>query len=123
LEATTIDEEAAQIQGINTGRMFLLAMVIGSSMAGIAGAIVVPCLAAQAHMGSSIIVIFLSIVVVAGHGSIKGSVIVGLLFGLIKSFGYQYLGTFDFVIMMLAVAIIIYVRPWGIWGVEFRRTS
>jgi len=123
LEATTIDEDAASLQGINTDRMFLIAMLVGSGMAGVAGAVIAPLLTAQAHMGNPIIIIFLSVVVVAGHGSIKGAVMIGLLFGLVKSFGYHYLGTFDFVLLLLVVAIIMYVRPWGIWGVEFKRTT
>lgn len=122
LEATTIDEDAASLQGINTGQIFLIAMIVGSAMAGIAGAVIVPCLTAQAHMGNQIVIIFISVVVLAGHGSIKGAVIIGLLFGLVKSFGYYYLGTLDSVLLMLVVAIIMYIKPWGIWGVEFRRT-
>lgn len=121
LEATTIDQEAASLQGINTSRMLLIAMILGSGLAGIAGAVVVPYLSAQAHMGYPITIIYLCIVVVAGHGSLKGAAIIGLLFGLVKSFGYHYLGTLDFIIMMLFVAIIMYIRPWGVWGVEFRR--
>jgi len=123
LEAITIDEDAALLQGINSGRMFLMAMAVGSAMAGIAGAVIVPLLTAQAHMGGPIIIVFLSVVVVAGHGSIKGAVIVALLFGLVKSFGYHFFGTLDSVIMLLVVAILMYVKPWGIWGVEFRRTT
>lgn len=123
LEATTIDQEAALLQGINTGQMFVIALVVGSAMAGIAGAVIVSSLTAQANMGNPMIIIFLSIVVVAGHGSIKGAVIVGVLFGLVKSFGYHYLGSLDFVLLMIVVAIIIYIRPWGIWGIEFKRTT
>jgi branched-chain amino acid transport system permease protein len=121
LEATTIDQEGASLQGINTGWMFAIAMTVGSSLAGIAGAVIVPYLSAQPNMGYPITTTYLCIVVVAGHGSLKGAVIIGLLFGLVRSFGYQYLGTWDYTIMLLLVAIIMYVRPWGIWGVEFRR--
>ena len=42
-------------------------------MAGIAGAVIVPYLTAQANMGYPITLMFLCIVVVAGHGSVKGS--------------------------------------------------
>lgn len=122
LEATSIDQEAASLQGINTGRVFLMAIVLGSIMAGIAGAVIVPHLTAQAYMGYPITIVFLCIVVVAGHGSIKGAVIIGLLFGFVKSFGYHFLGTLDVVLMMLVVAILMYIKPWGIWGTEFRRT-
>jgi len=122
LEATTIDRDAASLQGINPGRMFGLAMALGSVMAGIAGAVVVPYLTAQANMGNTITLIFLCIVVVAGHGSIKGAVIVGILFGLIKSIGYHFLGSMDIILLMVIVAILMYIKPWGIWGVEFKRT-
>jgi len=121
LEATTIDQEGASLQGINTGWMFAIAMIVGSSLAGIAGAVIVPYLSAQPNMGYPITTTYLCIVVVAGHGSLKGAVIIGLLFGLVRSFGFHYLGTWDYTIMLLLVAIIMYVRPWGIWGVEFRR--
>jgi len=121
LEATTIDQEGASLQGINPGWMFVIAMIVGSALAGMAGAVIVPYLSAQPNMGNPITTTFLCIVVVAGHGSLKGAVIIGLLFGLVRSFGYYYLGTWDYTIMLSLVAIIMYVRPWGIWGVEFRR--
>ena len=121
LEATTIDPEGASLQGINTGRMFVIAMALGSALAGIAGAVIVPYLSAQPNMGYPITTTYLCIVVVAGHGSLKGAVVTGLLFGLIKSFGYHFLGTWDYTLMLLLVAVIMYLRPWGIWGVEFRR--
>ena len=123
LEATTIDEDAAALQGINSERMFLLATVVGSALAGVAGALIVPTLTAQAGMGWTLTLIFLCIVMVAGHGSIKGAIIVGLLFGLVESFGYYYVGTLDSIILFAVVAVIIYIRPWGIWGVEFKRTA
>jgi branched-chain amino acid transport system permease protein len=122
LEATTIDQDAASLQGINPNRMFVIALFLGSVLAGIAGAVIVPHLTAQATMGHPITIIFLCIVVVAGHGSIRGAAIVGILFGLIKSFGYYFLGTMDFILMMIIVAIFMYIKPWGIWGVEFKRT-
>jgi len=121
LEATTIDPEGASLQGINTGRMLVIAMALGSALAGIAGAVIVPYLSAQPNMGYPITTTYLCIVVVAGHGSLKGAVVTGLLFGLIKSFGYHFLGTWDYTLMLLLVAVIMYLRPWGIWGVEFRR--
>jgi len=121
LEATTIDQEGASLQGINPRWMLVIAMILGSALAGMAGAVIVPYLSAQPNMGYPITTTYLCIVVVAGHGSLKGAVIIGLLFGLVKSFGYHYLGTWDYTIMMLLVAIIMYIRPWGIWGVEFRR--
>lgn len=121
LEATTVDQEAASLQGINTGRIFVLAIIIGSALAGIAGAIMVTYLTAQPNMGFPITTMFLCIVVVAGHGSLKGAVIIGLLFGLVRSFVFHYLGTWDYVIIMVLVAVIMYIRPWGIWGFEFRR--
>jgi branched-chain amino acid transport system permease protein len=122
LEATTIDQEASSLQGINTDWMFVIAMILGSALAGLAGAVIVPYLSAQPNMGIPITTTYLCVVVVAGHGSLKGAVIVGLLFGLVKSFGYHFLGTWDYTIMLILVAVIMYVKPWGIWGVEFRRT-
>jgi len=123
LEATTIDEEAAALQGINPGRVFLVAMCLGSGLAGIAGAVMVPTLSAQAAMGGPLTIIFLCVVVLAGHGSIKGAIIIGVLFGLVKSFGYHYFGSMDNILLFVAVGIIIYFRPWGLFGVEFKRTT
>ncbi len=80
-----------------------------------------PYLSAQPNMGFPITTTYLCIVVVAGHGSLRGAVIIGLLFGLVKSFGYHFLGTWDYTLMLLLVAVIMFIRPWGIWGVEFRR--
>jgi branched-chain amino acid transport system permease protein len=116
MHAVALDEEAAALQGINTGNIFLVAMFIGCGLAGIAGAIMTPIFTAKAHMGTYILSTVLLVVIVGGFGSIKGSIIVGFLIGLAESFGYQLLGSSNIILILIFIGIIIYLRPGGLFG-------
>ncbi len=115
LTATSMDSEAAALLGINPTITFAIAVAVGSALAGIAGGIMAPIVGANRHL-SNIILLTMLIVLVAGHGSMKGAVIIGLLVGLVESFGYQFLGTWYLLFLFIILGIIIYFRPEGLFG-------
>jgi len=115
MNATALDPEAAALLGINPKIVFAIAVVLGSALAGIAGAVMVPLIGANRHL-SQIIIMVIFVVLVAGHGSMKGTVVVGLSMGLVESFAYQFLGTQYMVALLAAIGIIVYFRPEGLFG-------
>ncbi len=61
------------------------------------------------------------VVVLGGMGSIAGSIVGGLLLGVLENFGaiylsYEYRDTFGFVILMLVLLL----RPHGLFGERTR---
>jgi branched-chain amino acid transport system permease protein len=58
------------------------------------------------------------VVVTGGFGSLAGAFIVSIIFGLLSSFGVQFLSQLAPVLMVGFMAIVLAIRPNGLFGVE-----
>jgi branched-chain amino acid transport system permease protein len=117
-------EDADMVQGlrVNVRRSFTATFVIGSAMAGFAG------LAAALYyrgtfvtLGEEHLVLAFGIVVLGGLGSYLGSAVGALLVGLATVFiSYWWPPGQTFIVMGL-LAIVLIVRPQGLFGKEVAR--
>ena len=84
-------------------------------MAGMAGAMLGPILVLTPFAGASVIVKAFAIVIIGGFGNKAGTIIAGLLVGLIEAFTTQYLdsGVTDLVVFALLL-IMLLVKPTGL---------
>jgi branched-chain amino acid transport system permease protein len=117
LLATAQDPEAAQLMGINTGRMFMITMGIAAMMAALAGGIVGSFLTVAPEMGMLPIIKAFSIVILGGLGSIGGSIIAALLIGYLET-SVAYLISFNAteLVPLVVIFITLIFRPAGIFG-------
>jgi branched-chain amino acid transport system permease protein len=72
----------------------------------------------NADMGSFFIIILFAVVVIGGLGSILGAVVAGFLVGLVEAYGQGYAGRFSQVFIFMLMALVILVRPSGLFGRE-----
>jgi branched-chain amino acid transport system permease protein len=121
IRAGTRDAEMVRILGVNMPLMFTLVFGIGSFMAGLAGALAAPVYAIIPTLASQWIILTFVIVIVGGIGSFWGAVVGGLIIGMVQSMvelipnlGPTMIDLSGFMIM----AIILLIRPRGIFGVE-----
>ena len=117
LLATAQDPEAAQLMGINTGRMFMVTMGIAAMMAALAGGIVGSFLTVAPEMGMLPIIKAFSIVILGGLGSIGGSIIAALLIGYLET-SVAYLISFNAteLVPLVIIFVTLIFRPAGIFG-------
>lgn len=115
--AVSINREVAAALGINTDRIYLFVLLVGSGMAGIAGTVMAPMTMAASYLGNEMIIFSLLVVVLGGGGQVKGAVIAGFILGLAESFGYQLFGNTALIYIFLLVGVIMYLRPGGLFGV------
>jgi branched-chain amino acid transport system permease protein len=117
LLATAQDPEAAQLMGINTGRMFMVTMGIAAMMAALAGGIVGSFLTVAPEMGMLPIIKAFSIVILGGLGSIGGSIIAALFLGYLETI-VAYLISFNAteLVPLVVIFITLIFRPAGIFG-------
>jgi len=117
LLATAQDPEAAQLMGINTGRMFMITMGIAAMMAALAGGIVGSFLTVAPEMGMLPIIKAFSIVILGGLGSIGGSIIAALLIGYLET-SVAYLISFNAteLVPLVVIFVVLIFRPAGIFG-------
>jgi branched-chain amino acid transport system permease protein len=115
LRAVSQDRETAGLMGINPNRLVMLTFVIASALAGMAGAMLGPVLVLTPFAGTSVIVKAFAIVIIGGFGNFEGTILAGLLVGLIESYTTQYLGPglIDIVVFALLLSMLA-VRPTGL---------
>ena len=115
LRAVSQDRETAGLMGINPNRLIMLTFVIASALAGMGGAMLGPVLVLTPFAGTSVIVKAFAIVIIGGFGNVEGTIIAGLLVGLIESYTTQFLGPglIDIVVFSLLL-LTLAVRPTGL---------
>ena len=115
LRAVAQDRETAGLMGINPNHLIMLTFVIASALAGMAGAMLGPVLVLTPFAGTSVIVKAFAIVIIGGFGNVEGTIIAGLLVGLIESYTTQFLdpGLIDIVVFALLL-LMLAVRPTGL---------
>jgi branched-chain amino acid transport system permease protein len=115
LRAVAQDRETAGLMGINPNRVIMLTFVIASALAGMGGAMLGPVLVLTPFAGASVIVKAFAIVIIGGFGNVEGTIIAGLIVGLIESYTTQILGPglIDIVVFALLL-LMLAVRPTGL---------
>jgi branched-chain amino acid transport system permease protein len=115
LRAVAQDRETAGLMGINPNHLIMLTFVIASALAGLGGAMLGPILVLTPFAGTTVIVKAFAIVIIGGFGNVEGTIIAGLLVGLIESYTTQLLnpGLIDIVVFTLLLLMLAF-RPTGL---------
>ncbi len=118
VRAATEDSERSRALGINVGRWVTPVFGFGIALAGLAGVLAAPFRAVTATMGSNFVIILFAVVVIGGLGSILGAVVAGFLVGLVEAYGQAYAPALAQVLIFVLMALVILVRPAGLFGRE-----
>jgi branched-chain amino acid transport system permease protein len=118
LRAGTENPKLVQAFGINVPLMITLTYAFGVGLAGFAGVMAAPVYLVSPTMGSSIIIVVFAVVVIGGMGSIMGSIITGLGLGLIEGLTKVYYPEASTTVVFVIMAIVLMVRPAGLFGKE-----
>ena len=118
VRASTEDAERTRALGINVTRWVTPVFGFGIALAGLAGVLAAPFRAITADMGSNFVIILFAVVVIGGLGSILGAVVGGFLVGLVEAYGQAYAPSFAQVVIFVLMAVVVLVRPSGLFGRE-----
>jgi branched-chain amino acid transport system permease protein len=116
LRATSQDRRMASALGLNVGLVYVMAFGVGCFMAGLGGAIVVPTQAAVLGMGIDALVIAFVVVVIGGLGSLKGALVGALIVSFVRTAGIQFFPELELAVLYLIAALVLLVRPTGLFG-------
>ena len=116
LRAISLDREMATGLGLDIGRLSTMAFVLGSALAGLAGALVVPTTPALLGIGMEPLILAFIVVVVGGLGSLKGALVGALLVGLTRSFGIAIFPEIELPLLFLIAGMILVAKPQGLFG-------
>ena len=113
IRATSDDTQAASLMGVSVRKTYAIAMGIALATAAVAGLCIGLKWTFYASSGGSYLLIAFGVVVIGGMGSIPGTLVAGLVFGLAQVLGganYGLLISYVLLIIMLAV------RPQGLFS-------
>jgi len=117
LRASAEDAAAAAVVGVNVRRVHALTYAVAAAAAAIGGILVGLMFSFSPTSGITWLITGFAVVVLGGAGSIKGTLLGGLILGLIQSLGATFTGdgwrTFIGYVVFL---IVLSVRPQGLFG-------
>jgi branched-chain amino acid transport system permease protein len=116
IRSAVSDAEMVGALGINTPLVSLGVFSAGSALAAVAGVIAAPFLQADPSMGAVILVDLFVVIVIGGFGSLLGALLASLMIGELQSFGILWFPEFALVFQFLLMAVVLIVRPQGLFG-------
>ena len=112
------DSVMVGILGVNTKALFTLVFGLGAFLAGLAGVLSAPMSGIMPTMGDNVVMPSFIVIILGGVGSFYGSVIGGLLLGIIVAMCIQFVPAVAELSMYLVMALVLLVRPRGLFGEE-----
>jgi branched-chain amino acid transport system permease protein len=86
IRATNQDHDTASAMGVPIATVYILIFILGSTLAALGGTLVAPMTSITHNMGAEIIIDAFIVVIVAGFGSIPGTIIAALILSIASGF-------------------------------------
>jgi branched-chain amino acid transport system permease protein len=118
IRAGTSDNLMVQLLGINVARTWTTTYALGAALAAFAGVITAPLVAVAPEMGGLVLIECFIVTVVGGMGTFLGVVAGGLLIGETLALTGMVYDVLADVVIYLAMALVLLVRPRGLFGQE-----
>jgi branched-chain amino acid transport system permease protein len=117
IRAMAMDIDAAQLSGVRVAHLYAVVFGLGAGLAGAAGVLISLSYSLQPSMGDPFIITAFVVCVLGGLGTVQGALVGGLVYGVLGSFGAQYIGTgLQDAVALVVLLIVLIVRPRGILG-------
>jgi branched-chain amino acid transport system permease protein len=122
MRATADGHNAARSVGVKVPRVFVQTWVISSVLAGIGGVFIGTLQGVDPELGH-IGIVALPVALLGGLDSISGAILGGLIVGITETLGAGYLdamvgGGLREITPFVVMAIIVLIRPYGLFGLE-----
>jgi branched-chain amino acid transport system permease protein len=116
LRAGLEDRAMVSALGINIGLVFAITFAVGTGLAGLGGAMMVPIRGVVPSVGTDILPFAFVVVVLGGLGSLPGAVVAGLLVGIVQSMMTVIWSPGADVSVFALMTLGILLRPQGLLG-------
>jgi len=118
LRAGTENPRLLQAFGVNVPLLITLTYGYGVALAAFAGVLAAPIFSVNPVMGSNLIIVVFAVVVIGGMGSIMGAIVTGIGLGLIEGLTKVFYPEASAVVIFIIMAIVLLLRPAGLFGRE-----
>jgi branched-chain amino acid transport system permease protein len=117
IRATVEDWEAASLAGIDVRRVYLISFLLGTALAGVAGALVSVSFSVEPSMGMHWTLKSLIVMVLGGVGNFMGTFVGGILLGATESLTAFFISSnYRQVVGLILFLLILIFRPQGLFG-------
>ena len=118
LRAVIHDPEVSRAMGVNVERFYLVTFTFGSLLAALAGAYTAPTVSVVPGLGVEIIVLSFAVVVIGGLGSLPGAALGAVIVGMVRSLSVHYLPQVELFVIYFVMAMVLALRPRGLFSLE-----
>lgn len=116
VRAVAHSRNAATLMGINVSAIVVLAFVVSSSLAGLAGMLVAPITTASVFMGLTIALKAFSAAIVGGLNNPRGCMLGGFLLGLLEALVGLWQAELREISIFLLIIVVLALKPEGLLG-------
>lgn len=116
VRAVAQSKNAATLMGINVSAVVVLAFVVSSSLAGMAGLLIAPITTASVFMGLTIALKAFSAAIVGGLNNARGCMLGGFLLGLIEALVGLWHAELREISIFVLIILVLVLKPEGLLG-------
>lgn len=117
LKGMAQDERAAMTLGIDSDRMAVVSMALGSVLAGVAAVVLLPLGSIVVEAGYNVLIMAVAVCIIGGLGSWTGAVMASFIIGFAQIFTVAWLGAhFQVVVALVAIIVTLVLKPSGLFG-------
>jgi branched-chain amino acid transport system permease protein len=111
------DEHAAMMLGIDSDWMAVIAMAMGSILAGLSAIALLPLGNIVVEAGYNVLILSIAVCIVGGLGSWVGAILAAFMIGFLQIITVAYIQShFQMVVALLAIIVTLILKPSGLFG-------
>ncbi len=119
MRATAQNRTAAQLMGLNPKFIYAMAFALGTGLAALGGAVILPYAYVYPTVGHQYALIMFTVVVISGLGSVRGAIIGGFIIGIVHSLSAVFLSSeLQNAVIFVVFLGTLMIRPQGLFGVQ-----
>jgi branched-chain amino acid transport system permease protein len=117
MRAVADDQQAAMVQGINVNRIFAMAWALSGAAAAIGGVLLASIAGSYGIDLQGFAILVFPVVILGGLDSVVGTVVGGIIVGLLVEYSKFYMSVSASVLIPFAALVaILLVKPYGLFG-------
>jgi branched-chain amino acid transport system permease protein len=117
LKGIAQDERAAMMLGIDSDKIALISLAVGSGLSAFAAVLILPLGSIVVETGYSVLIYSIAVSIIGGLGSWGGAILASFIIGFAQILTEVFLSThYQMVISLLAIIVTLLVKPSGIFG-------
>jgi branched-chain amino acid transport system permease protein len=117
MRAVADDQQAAMVQGINVNRIFAMAWALSGATAAVGGVLLAGITTSYGIELQGFALLVFPVVILGGLDSVLGTLVGGIIVGLLVEYSKDYLSVSASVLIPFAALVaILLVKPYGLFG-------